>query len=220
MFQQPDVAAHASAQEAALALGQLMLETGQPDAALESFSRAARSGSVAALTMIGRIHERGWGRPRDVALAVGYFRRAAAAGDPWAIFNLADLHLAGDGVQCDIREAHRLYAAAAAMGHAKALNMLGILAESGRGPDPVASAGDYFLAAAQAGDPWAQFNIARRLVAEGKVAQACDWLDRSLSAGFPDYWRSLHRELERHPDPSLRARAEAAMRRLESKEDP
>lgn len=204
---------HADANEAALALGQMLLDSGRPQEALDSFSMAARGGNIAALTMIGRMHERGWGVPADPALAAGYFARAADAGDAWAMFNLADLCLAGRGVPQDRLRAHRLYASAAGLGHAKALNMLGMLAETGEGPDPTEAATDYFRAAAEAGDCWAQFNLARRLLEQGEGEQALAWLDRSLDAGFPDYWRTLARLLADHPDPALRHRAAQAARR-------
>lgn len=205
---------HADAAEAALALGQMLLDGGRPQAALESFSMAARGGCAAALTMIGRMHERGWGLPRDPAKAAGFYRRAAEAGDAWGMFNLADQYLSGNGVPQDDARAHALYAAAAANGHAKALNMLGMLAEAGRGPDPVSAATDYFRAAAAAGDCWAQFNLARRLIGEGKAEQAMGWLDRSIEEGFPDYWRAMAGLLADHPDAVIRARATEATRRV------
>lgn len=203
----------ADAAEAALALGQMLLDSGRPQDALESFSMAARGGSAAALTMIGRIHERGWGQPRDPARAAGYYRRAAQAGDAWAMFNLADLCLSGTGVPRDEARAHALYAAAATTGHAKALNMLGMLAEAGQGPDPAWAAQDYFRAAAEAGDCWAQFNLARLLVQQGAKDQALVWLDRSIQQGFSDYWRAIAPLLSGHPDPAFRARGTEAMRR-------
>ncbi len=209
----PTPKGRADAPEAALALGQMQLDGGQPQAALESFAMAARGGSVAALTMIGRIHERGWGVPRDPALAARYFTRATDAGEPWAMFNLADLHLAGEGVAQDAARAHALYAAAAARGHVGALNMLGMLAESGSSPDPASAAGDYFRAGAQAGDPWAGFNLARWLLAEGARAAALDALDRAIAEGFPAFWRGIAETLAAHPDPAIRARAAEARRR-------
>ncbi|MFT4012567.1 MAG: hypothetical protein QM682_04005 [Paracoccus sp. (in: a-proteobacteria)] len=216
MSQPPETPApQADAPEAALALGQMLLDGGKPQAALDSFSMAARGGSAAALTMIGRMHERGWGVPRDPGLAAGYFARAAEAGDAWAMFNLADLCLSGQGVARDEARAHALYAAAARKGHAKALNMLGMLAEAGQGPDPASAAIDYFHAAAKAGDCWAQFNLARLLLQAGARAPALDWLDRSIRGGFPEYWRRAARLLADHPDAAMRARAAQALRRLD-----
>lgn len=206
--------------EAALALGQMLLDSGNATAAVESFAAAARAGNAAALNMLGRCHERGWGGPADAVLAAAYYRRASAAGEPWAMFNLADLHFSGRGIAQDDHAAHRLYAEAASRGHGKALNMLGIMAESGRGPDRPDAALPYFTAAAEAGDCWGQFNAARLLLAQGCAAAALRWLDLSLATGFPGYWQAMADALAPHPDPRLRDLAARARARLNGYDAP
>lgn len=202
-----------AAARAALSLGQMLLNSGDAPAAIESFRMAARSGEAIALTMLGRIHDRGWGVAPDPVQAADWFRRAVDAGEPWAMFNLADLHLSGRGVTQDSAAAHGLYAQAAQHGHVQALNMLGMLAESGSGPDPADTAEEYFRAGAEAGDPWAMFNLARRMIEAGCVESAHGWLERSFERGFPDYWRAMATGLAGHSDSRLRALAARAHER-------
>lgn len=204
----------ASETEAALALGQMQLERGDFAAAAESFRMAARSGSIMALTMIGRMHERGWGMPADPSAAIPYFRRAAESGEPWAMFNLGDLYLAGRGIMQDPGMAYRLYAAAAGRGHGRSLNMLGMLAEAGQSPDSPDAADEYFRAGADAGDPWAQFNHARRQILAGKTEMALEWLDRVIDDGFPSCWQAMAEALRAHQDARIRLRGEEADARV------
>lgn len=188
------------------ALGQLMLDTGQPLAAIENFKQAAQMGNAKALNMLGRIYERGWGVPSDLPAATVFYRRAIELGDIWAMFHLAELYLSGQGVPQSDTEAHRLYSAAGRADHAKALNMLGMMAEDGRGPDPQDTAEGYFKAAAEAGDCWGQFNLARLLIQRDDIPPALDWLDRSLADGQPEYLRVIEAALSTHPDERLRRR--------------
>ena len=186
--------------EAALATGQLLLEAGERAQALESFRMAARAGDPRGLTMLGRAAERGWGMAPDARQAAGWYRRAAAAGDPWAMFNLADLHLRGEGA--------RLYARAARGGLLQALNMLGMLAETGAaGPPDRTAALAYYTAAAEGGDPWGQFNLARHLLAGDRLAEALPWLDRALACRVTGFHAAVAAALAGASHPELRRRA-------------
>ncbi|WP_312529411.1 tetratricopeptide repeat protein [Paracoccus sp. (in: a-proteobacteria)] len=191
----------------ALALGQLMLDTGQPLAAIESFEAAAQGGNAAAMNMLGRIHERGWGIPSDAVKAAAYYRMASDAGEAWASINLADLYLQGIGVEQSDAEAHRLYCAAAETGHPKALNMLGMMAEGGRGPETSDVAQDYFIRAAEGGECWGQFNAARLLIAADRIEEGLGWIDRSLADGPPEYLRTIVTALGGHGDDRINKRA-------------
>lgn len=197
--------------EAALATGQLLLESGQAAQALESFRMAARAGDARGLTMLGRAAERGWGMTPEPRQAAGWYRRAAAGGEPWAMFNLADLHLRGEGVPRDAAEATRLYADAARGGLLQALNMLGMLAETGAaGPADPAAAAAYYTAAAERGDCWGQFNLARLLLAEDRLPEALPWLDRALARGVPGFHAAVAEALSTARHPQLRRRAAQA----------
>lgn len=197
--------------DAALATGQLLLEAGEGGQAIESFRMAARAGDPRGLTMLGRAAERGWGMVPDADQAAGWYRRAAAAGDPWAMFNLADLCLRGEGVPRDPAEATRLYADAARAGLLQALNMLGMLAETGAaGPHDPAAALTYYTASAEGGDPWGQFNLARHLIAGGRVPEALDWLDRALDCRVSGFHAAVAEALSGITHPGVRRRAKLA----------
>lgn len=197
-----------SASEAAIALGQMALDRGDIPAAIESFRMAARDGHPMGLTMLGRLHERGWGVAPDPVQAAAWFRRAADQSEPWAMFNLADLHLSGRGLPRDAAQARAWYLAAAQKGLPQALNMLGRLA----GAADEAEA--WFRAGAQAGDPWAMFNLTRLLLAESQTSEALFWLDRAIAHGFAALWRAILPFLDAHPLPALRRRAAMVRARL------
>lgn len=201
--------------ETQLALGQMHLDRGEPDKALEWFRAAARSGDARALNMLGRAYERGWGIAANTKEAAVYFRQAAERGDVWAMFNLADLHCRGEGVERDETAAYALYAEAARRGHAKSLNMLGLFHEDGAAvPRDLDKALSFFQAGAKAGDCWAQFNAARLLLSRGTTDEAIRWLTASFETGFPDYFRHLAEALEGNSDPRLAAIGAEARRLL------
>ncbi|WP_051201747.1 tetratricopeptide repeat protein [Paracoccus aminophilus] len=193
-----------------------MLDTGQPQAAIDNFKTAARAGNPAALNTLGRIYERGWGVPADATAAAVYYSRAADLGEAWAMFNLGELYLSGHGVPQSDAEAFRLYSAAAAKDHAKALNMLGMMAEAGRCPNPASMAQSYFTRAAELGECWAQFNLARLLIQSEQIDEGLEWVDRSLAEGAPAYLRTIADAMSTHPDERIRKRgawAEALFKR-------
>ncbi|MFT3689045.1 tetratricopeptide repeat protein [Paenirhodobacter sp.] len=191
--------------EAQLALGQMLLDAGDGAAAWESFAAAARAHDARALNMLGRMSEQGWnGLPPAPEQAAGFYRRAAAAGSGWAHFNLGDLYLRGAGVPQDDAAAYACYTQAAAAGVVKALNMIGMCHEEGRGtPADPAQARRFFVAGAEGGDCWAQFNLGRLALAEGQVDAAAAWFEASLATGFPGYWRALAAALAGQADPRL-----------------
>nr|WP_254368175.1 hypothetical protein [Paracoccus sp. Z118] len=124
------------------------------------------------------------------------------------MFNLADLHLRGEGVPRDPAEALRLYADAARGGLLQALNMLGMLAETGAaGPSDAGAAMAYYTASAERGDCWGQFNLARHLLADGKFAEALAWLDRALASHVPGLHAAVAEALTEAQHPDLRRRA-------------
>ncbi len=194
--------------DALLMMGQLCLDRGgnQGGEAVDWFRSAARGGTPAAINMLGRCYEHGWGVPPDPGLAAEYYLKAADLGDAWALFNLADLYFRGDGVAQDDDAAYRLYLAAARKGVVKALNMLGLLHERGGAvPADAGHALAYFRAGAEGGDCWGQFNYARHLIERGDVVAARFWLGEALKTGFPDFHRAMAAALADHPDAGLRA---------------
>lgn len=94
-----------------------------------------------------------WSRG-DYAAAVAEWRQPAAAGDPDAQFNMAQAYRLGRGVERDQQQAETLYAQAAAQGHIKAADNYGLmLFQGGKREEAL----PYVLAAAERGDPRAQY---------------------------------------------------------------
>lgn len=92
----------------------------------------------------------------DYARAVAEWRTPAAKGDPDALFNLAQAYRLGRGVAQDAKQAETLYARAAAKGHLKAADNYGLLLfQDGRREQAL----PYVLAAAERGDPRAQYLV-------------------------------------------------------------
>lgn len=205
--------------EVQLALGQLCLDREEYGAAVDHFTAVARAGDARGYTMLGRIHERGWGIAPDTARAAAFYHRAAGMGDVWAKFNLADLLCRGDGVERDDAAAFALYHEAAAGGHLKSLNMLGLFLEDGRAVDrDLAKARDLFRAGAEGGDCWACLNHARFLLTEDRVEDAAAFLLKAIETGFPDVYRQLADLFMDHPDPRV-ARIARHARELAASED-
>ncbi|HEY0276399.1 MAG TPA: hypothetical protein VGC31_10095 [Paenirhodobacter sp.] len=75
--------------QAQLALGQMLLNSGDGSAAWEAFAAAARSHDGRALNMLGMCYEDGRGTGTDPAQARAFFGAGARRGDCWAQFNLA-----------------------------------------------------------------------------------------------------------------------------------
>ncbi|MFD1744296.1 tetratricopeptide repeat protein [Rhizobium helianthi] len=201
--------------EAQLALGQMHLDRGEHEQAIEHFRAAARSGEPVALNMLGRAYERGWGTVADAVSAAAYYDAAARQGDAWAMFNLADLYVRGAGVLRDEAAAYALYVEAARKGLGKSLNMLGLFHEEGRVVEKDCDAAmALFQAGADAGDCWAMFNAARLSLLAGAEGAAVRYFELSLSAGFHDYYRHLWQALQKAPQEQLRNIAERARCRM------
>ncbi|MFL1463622.1 tetratricopeptide repeat protein [Roseococcus sp. DSY-14] len=181
---------------------QALLDAGDAAGAFAWFGIAAATGDAAALNMLGRCHECGWGTPRDDAQAEPLYRRAAAAGLDWAQYNLGGA-LARRGAMA---EALRWYRAAAAQGHAKALNMLGRFAEEGWAtPRDPAAARDLYRRAAEGGDFRGACNHAQALREQGDRAGAAHWFARAAATGTLGFRRALAAGLAGAPEPELRA---------------
>lgn len=90
----------------------------------------------------------------DYAAAVREWQGPAAQGDPDAQFNMAQAYRLGRGVEANAKQAEVFYAKAAAQGHIKAADNYGLLLfQDGR----QAEAMPYITAAAERGDPRAQY---------------------------------------------------------------
>ncbi|HET6388558.1 tetratricopeptide repeat protein [Hyphomicrobium sp.] len=162
-----------------------------PEAAFRWFQIAAREGDAAALNMLGRCYERGWGVTLDFVEAARCYQRAADKSDHWAQFNLACLLVSGAGVARDYSAALTLLLNSARAGNAKAMNMLGRFREEGWGGVEAKphSAMQWYYRAANRGCFRGQFHFSRYLCREGRIGEAVLWLTKSLAAAPDDFVR-------------------------------
>lgn len=172
--------------------GQMMLDAGEPRAALDWFVRAAAQHHPMGLNMVGRCYDLGWGTAPDKARAAQCYRIAAERGLDWAMYNYATLLALGEGVAEDKSAALAWLRTAAAMGAglaaAKAINFVGSFHEDGWACDrDMAAAADCYARAAEGGDFRGCFNHARMLIAAGRAAEAQGWIARARETGTPAF---------------------------------
>lgn len=136
------------------------------------YSRAAAKGNAKAQNNLGLMYTRGEGVEQNYELAVDWYRKAAAQGFAKAITNLGVMYENGFGVKADEQEAMRLYRLGGRQesgGDEAALDRAAFVFDARLTLRPDARA-RYFVAAAQGGDPDAQFTLAY-LLAGGPEAE-------------------------------------------------
>lgn len=198
--------------------GQMLLdghEVARDDtAALAWFTRAAAQHHLAALNMVGRCYDLGWGTAPDKVRAAQCYRVAATRGLAEAQYNLATLLALGEGVAEDREAALGLLEQAAAQDFAKALNFIGSFAEDGwAGPVDLARAADCYARAAAGGDFRGCFNHARLLAGDGRTDEALGWIVRAGALGNPRFVGQVERWLVASGNPRLAGEGVAALRR-------
>ncbi len=178
--------------EAQTVLGQWQLDghgvARDPAQALHWFLRGAHLGHAMAMNMAGRCHEQGWGTPADAGKAVHWYRQAVRLDLPEAKYNLANLLAAGHGIKRDHTEAFALYRQATEQGYAKAFAKLGRYFEDGQvvAQDAV-EARRCYRRGAEGGDFRGQFCHAGMLAAQGREAEALQWLAKVAATATPRY---------------------------------
>jgi len=120
--------------------------------------------------------------------------------------------LYGEGIERNRAEALRCYMQAAQQGHAKAMGMVGRFHEEGWevAPDP-ARAMHWYRRAAEGGDFWGQYHLARHL-ADRNPDAAVSWLRQAIEGGTHNFLRSVAPMLLDH---RLHAFQEIGLRALE-----
>ncbi|SEC30567.1 tetratricopeptide repeat protein [Terriglobus roseus] len=197
--------------QAQLMFGQMLLDgkliERNPTWALHWFERAAKSGNLMAVNMVGRCHDQGWGTPPSAALAEQWFRKAAERGLDWGMYNLATLLTLGEGgVRKDRLQALVWFRRAAELGHAKSMNILGGFYEDGwevRADRTMAL--EFYRKAAEGGDFRGQFNLGRLLAEEGDTAAAMHWWKQVPQTATPAFLRKMKRFLEEAPATASRS---------------
>lgn len=127
------------------------------------YAEAAAAGNKTAQLELGRIYLDGPPGSRDAKKAFSLIQRAANQGNPDAFFELGRLFEQGRGTETSYPDAARAYATAIRLSnHRKALLALGMLHFQGQGVvHSEVKAAEYFRAAAEAGEPAAQFLMGR-----------------------------------------------------------
>lgn len=198
---------HAGAQAV---LGQWCLDghglARNPEQALHWFLHAAQQNHPMGMNMAGRCHEQGWGTAVDASKAAHWYRKAAATGMPEARYNLANLLASGNGVEQDHARALALYQQAAEQGYAKAFAKLGRYHEDGLVVEQdLAMAFLCYERGANGGDFRGQFCYAGMLAAQGREAEALEWLAKVSQTATPGYLRLAGDLLLQSPHPAVRA---------------
>jgi uncharacterized protein len=168
-----------------------------PISALKWFQRAASSGDLEAINMVGRCLDNGWGTVENPAAAFEYFRRAADAGHAWAQYNLGHMYLDGRGIAQDLLAAFHYYQKAAEQQHERAMNLLGRCCEQGWGtPRDAAAAADWYRRSAEAGYFRGQYNWASLLREAGRIDEAVVWFERAAACGNPSVRQAAHEAVQ------------------------
>lgn len=182
-------------------LGPIMVEPSGDDAAYIAFDQgqyltalqlaesAAERNVPQALTLMGRIYERGLGVPIDALKAARLYRRGAELGDTEALFSFAVMLAAGRGIQKNVGGAADLFERAARTGHAEANYNLGLLFIVGSGkPENPRRALMHIRYAARKGIAAAQYDLAalyrKGHGTEADAYQATHWLRTAAKSGM------------------------------------
>ncbi len=185
--------------------------------ALHWFLRAAQRGHAMAMNMAGRCHEQGWGTSIDADKAVHWYARAAPLGLPEAQYNLANMLASGSGVKRDHAQAFALYKRASEQGYAKAFAKLGRYFEDGQVVAQDASeALRCYQRGAEGGDFRGQFCYAGMLAAQGREAEALQWLAKVPETATPRYLAQAGAVLLESPHGAFRAIGERMLARAEA----
>ena len=179
--------------------------------ALFWFRKAADSGSLDGINMVGRAHELGWSVPIDFAEAASWYEKAALQGHAWAQFNFAEMLRQGARGGDGLALALPWYVRAARQGNPKAMNMLGQYREGGvvirRKPY---AAFRWYARAADRGCFRGHYNLARLLAASGKIDLAARHVEQSIALAPADFCAAIAEQLAHHPAPPLRKAASLA----------
>lgn len=159
-----------------------------------------------------------WSRG-EYAEAVRQWRGPAEAGDADAQFNMAQAYRLGRGVERNAGEAEILYAKAAAQGHIKAADNYGLmLFQAGRREEAM----PYVLAAAERGDPRAQYLLGiahfNADLVEKDWVRAYALLTLANSAGLPQAAPAI-RQMDGYIPLDQRQQAQALAQEMKSDSD-
>jgi len=150
---------------------------------------AADAGHAPSQNLLGALHDRGRGFPKNPKDAAYWYRRAAEQNLAVAQFNLGALYRSGTGVPRDDEAAFGWFRGAAQQGHAEAQYQMALMLEDGIGRrrDP-AQAVEWYRKSAQSGYAPAQHNLAAAYATGNGIAknesEAANWYLRAADQGI------------------------------------
>ncbi|MDE2793537.1 MAG: tetratricopeptide repeat protein [Gemmatimonadota bacterium] len=120
---------------------------------IREVQRAAESGILEAVFLMGTAYDEGLGKPVDPVLAASWHRRAAERGHVLGAHNLGNAYASGRGVEQDAAQAVKWWTRAAEQGDAITQLRLGEAYEAGRGDGrDLERAREWYRRAAAAGN--------------------------------------------------------------------
>lgn len=146
---------------AQLILGEQRIDAGDYTTGPALVRRAAEAGEPAAQYRLAKLHEKGLGVPRDLAMAREWTERAAEGGNVKAMHDLAVYYAEGDGGPQSYAAAAEWFRKAADFGLTDSQYNLAVLYEAGLGISPSATEALYWYeVAARQGDEGAPEKVA------------------------------------------------------------
>lgn len=178
------------------------------------FLKAAYQGHAMAMNMTGRCLENGWGTEIDGPAAAMWYRKAANKGLDAGMYNFANQLAEGRHVPKDEAAALAWYRQAADQQHAKSMTKIGRFYENGIVVEKDVNAAFFcYENGARGGDFRAQFNYAGMLAAQGRMADALEWLRKVPLTATPAYMRLVGTQLRESPHAEFRAIGEQMLER-------
>ena len=183
-------AANAGDADGYLGIGFISLRSQPPNypQALDAFNRASRMGSHEADTYLGEMYLSGAGVPINQRLALTLLQKSADAGDPEAQLYLGLAYYQGWGVPRDRTKAARLFSNPAQLNYPQAAVMLARMFEEGEGglTQSDDAALEWYLAAANEGDPVAMTKAGDMLEDQHNNTEAVMWWSKAAALGLAD----------------------------------
>ncbi len=153
--------------------GRALLASGEVEAAMQAFAKAAYDGHVRAMFQLGYMHATGTGTAVDRNTANAFYKAASDLGDPYGMTSWGRALFAGNGVEADPEQGLDLLIKAAAMGHTYPMNDLASIFIEGQNgvPADTARAIAYLDAGVQRRDMYSMNRLARMYLLGNGVEQ-------------------------------------------------
>jgi TPR repeat protein len=153
---------------------------------ITALKQAARTGSLSAAFILGRLYDEGWGVTHNSRTATRWYLKAGKGGLPEAFYFVASAYDGGDGVAPDPKQALAWYRRAAAAGDKVAKFVLAVRVLEGRGVRRDESAGVRRLRRLAGHDSGAMDYLAYYYLRVGRFSLAKKWAARALEYGETD----------------------------------